>query len=484
MDTKKALIGLLLAALMILPVAAPFTSVAHADTYPENVSGNVIKIGMTISLSGKFDEEGKQALCGIKAAIDWYNNNGGIEVGGQTYKLQLVYYDDTSDKNQVTSLYSRLIDQDQVDFLLAPYSSGLTAAAAGVANDKHVLMLSHGGASDSIFEQGYQYVVQVLSPASKYFQSSIDLISEKIPDAKIAFIYEDASFSSAVIAGAKAYAQQKGLDIVYENKYSKDTQDFSSYIQAAMNAGANVLLGGGHFKDGKALVGQAYNMGWHLKFIGILVAPAQPAFYDELQDAANGVTYPAQWAMGLGYSPDMAQQLGLPWAGPTEEEWLNLFNQECPDLANKPAYQAAEAGAAIVFLVEGIKAAGQIDSTAVRQAMNNLDLMTFFGHLKIDPQTGKQIGHDMVVVQWQNGEKKVVYPESVAQAEPIVPPPNWWPQSQQGGGAQQNQTTGGGAGGGAAGGEEQGGGTSTGLIVGVIIVIIIIVAAAYYFAKK
>ncbi len=480
MDTKKTLIGLLIAVLMILPAATPFTLIAHADTYPENVSGNVIKIGMTISLSGKFDEEGKQALCGIKAAIDWYNNNGGIEVGGQTYKLQLIYYDDTSSKDQVTSLYSRLIDQDQVDFLLAPYSSGLTSAAAGVAEEKGVLMLSHGGASDSIFEQGYQYAVQVLSPASMYFKSSIDLISEKIPDAKIAFIYEDASFSSAVIAGAKAYAQQKGLEIVYENKYSKDAQDFSSYIQAAMNAGANVLLGGGHFKDGKALVGQAYNMGWHLKFIGILVAPAQPAFHDELQEAAEGVTYPAQWAMGLGYSPNMAQQMGLPWAGPTEDEWLTLFNQECPDLANKPAYQAAEAGAAIVFLVEGIKAAGQIDSTAVRQAMNSLDIMTFFGHLKIDPQTGKQIGHEMVVVQWQNGEKKVVYPESVAQAEPMVPPPNWWPQAGQGGGegGQQNQSTGGG------GGEEEGGGGNTGLIIGIVVVIIIVVAAAYFFAKK
>jgi len=136
MDKRKTLIGLLLALLMVLPIAAPFTSVAHADTYPEDVSGNVIKIGMTISLTGKFDEEGKQALCGIKAAIDWYNDQGGIEVGGQTYKLQLIYYDDTSSKDQVTSLYSRLIDQDQVDFLLAPYSSGLTAAAAGVATQR------------------------------------------------------------------------------------------------------------------------------------------------------------------------------------------------------------------------------------------------------------------------------------------------------------------------------------------------------------
>ncbi len=489
--TLSRLVVLLAIVALLASAAAPLVTLA--DTYPSSVNGNVIKIGMSISLTGKFASEGKQALCGVKAAIDYYNNNGGVTVGGKTYKLQLVYYDDQSSKDQVSSLYSKLITDDKVDFLLAPYSSGLTAAAAPLAEQYKKVMLSHGGASDSIFQQGYKYIAQILAPASKYFASTLDMLKEyqsQIGDIKIAFIYEDAAFSTAVINGAKQHAKELGLNIVYENKYQKGTTDFSSFIEAAKAKGANVLIGGGHFEDGKALVSQAHNLGWHLKFIGILVAPAQPQFYDELKDVANGVAYPAQWAVSLNYNPDTAKSMGLTWAGPTKDEWLSYFQKECPDI-EAPAYQAAEAGAAVTFLVEAVKAAGTLDSTAVRQAMNNLDLMTFFGRLKIDPQTGLQIGHKMVVVQWQNGKKVVIYPKEVAGANPLFMAPAWWPQqtstttqqthsttsTQQQTSSSPTQT-------GTSTTTKEKGGSNAALYAGVIVVIIIIIAAIWFATKK
>jgi branched-chain amino acid transport system substrate-binding protein len=481
--------------IIVASIASPLTAIA--STYPENVNGDVIKIGMSISLTGKFATEGKQALCGVKAAVDYFNNNGGVTVNGKTYKLQLYYYDDQSNKNQVTSLYSKLITSDKVDFLLAPYSSGLTAAAAPLAEQYKKVMLSHGGASDSIFQQGYKYVAQILAPASKYFASTLEMLKEyqnQVGDVKIAFIYEDNAFANAVMNGAKQEAQKLGLNVVYINKYQKGTTDFSSFISAAKAKGANVLIGGGHFEDGKALVSQAHNLGWHLKFIGILVAPAQPQFYDELKDVANGVSYPAQWDVSLNFSPDTAKKLGLTWFGPTKDQWLKYFKQECPDI-EKPAYQAAEAGAAIVFLVKAIETANSLDSTAVRQAMNNLDLMTFFGRLKIDPQTGLQIGHPMVVVQWQNGKQVVIYPKEVAHAQPLFMAPAWWPQSTQPSSTTQtsspsqtqtstpvqstssptsspSQTT------------SKKGGSNAALWASIIIIIIIIIGAAWYAMKK
>ena len=464
---SKAVAGLVLAALV---VAAPLSAmIAWAEVYPQNVSGNVIKIGMTISLTKKFATEGHQALCGIKAAIDWYNNKGGVDIGGTKYKLQLIYYDDQSSKDNVASLYEKLITQDKVDFLLAPYSSTLTLAALPVAEQHHKLILSHGGASDSIVNGNYKYIVQVLTHAGAYMEQAAILIAEKIPDAKVALIFENKPFAQAVKAGAKAALESKGVQIVYENDYEAGTTDFSQYIQAAMSKGANVLLGGGHYEDGKALVKQAHQLGWHLKFIDILVAPAQPKFYQELgADIANGVAYPSQWSPHAPYTPQKAQEMGLKWAGPTIDEWVKLFKQECPDL--EPAYQAAEAGAAIVYLVEAIKKAVEAngpqavkDSDLVRQAFNGLEIMTFFGPLKIDPQTGKQIGHPMLVMQWQNGTQKIVYPEAYAEAQPLIAPPNWWPQ--------QTQTT------------KQGGNLAVEAAI-VVIVVIIIAGAAYYFYKS
>jgi branched-chain amino acid transport system substrate-binding protein len=483
MEASRVLAGLVVAAVMLMAPAA--SMIALADTYPQQVSGNVIKIGMTISLTKKFASEGQQALCGIKAAVDWYNNKGGVDIGGTKYKLQLIYYDDQSSKDQVSSLYEKLITQDKVDFLLAPYSSGLTLAALPVAEQHHKLILSHGGASDSIVTGGYHYIVQVLTHASAYMSGVAVILKEKVPDAKVALIYEDKPFAKSVINGLKQALQEKGIPIVYDHPYQAGTTDFSSLIQDAMSEGANVLLGGGHYEDGKSLVKQAHDLGWHLKFIAILVAPAQPKFYTELgKDIAEGVAYPSQWSPNAPYTPQKAQEMGLPWAGPTINEWIQLFKQECPDL--QPAYQAAQAGAAIVYLVEAIKKAAEKygpdaikDSDKVREAFNDLHIMTFFGPLKIDPQTGMQIGHPMLIMQWQNGKQVIIYPKEYAQAEPLVAPPNWWPQAATssptgGAGAQQSTqsvTT-------------SKGGLSNAAIATIIIVIIIIIIAAVYLAKK
>ncbi len=483
MERARIIMAFFLAALM---VAGPLAMVAYADTYPEQVQGEVIKIGMTISLTGKYATEGKQALCGVKAVIKWYNDQGGVQIGDKTYKLQLIYYDDQSNKEQVASLYSKLITDDKVDFLLAPYSSGLTLAALPVAEQNKKLILSHGGASDSIVSQGYQYIVQVLTPASRYLESAVELIKNEIPDAKVALIFENAPFAQAVKKGAKDKLQQYGIPIVYEADYEKGTQDFSSFIQQAKQKGANVLLGGGHYVDGKALVSQAHKYQWSLKFLAILVAPAQPKFYQELgEDVVNGVAYPSQWSPHAKYSPALAQQEGIPWAGPTIDEFLNYFQQVCPDL-DQPAYQAAEAGAAIVYLVEAIKKAYETggeaairDSDAVRQAFNDLYIMTFFGPLKIDPATGKQVAHPMLLMQWQGNQRFIVYPPQYAEKSPLIAPPNW----QFGAGG-----AGGGAGGGGAGQQttttttQKGG--NTGLIVAIVVIIIIIAAGALLLRKK
>ncbi|MEB3806973.1 MAG: amino acid ABC transporter substrate-binding protein [Desulfurococcales archaeon] len=486
---KGMLFAMVLVALML---AGP---VAFADMYPESVSGDVIKIGMTISLSGKFATEGQQALCGVKAVIKWYNDQGGVDIGGKKYKLQLVYYNDESSKDNVASLYTKLITTDKVDFLLAPYSSGLTLAALPVAEQNNKLILSHGGASDSIVSKGYYYIVQVLTPASRYLEQAAVLVHDKIPNAKVALIFENAAFAQAVKKGLKSYLEKYGVNVVYEADYEPGTSDFSVYIQSAKQKGADVLLGGGHYEDGKALVKQAHDSEWSLKFIAILVAPAQPKFYDELGEGiVNGVAYPSQWSPKANYNPQAAQQAGLTWAGPTIDDYLNYFHQVCPDLES-PAYQSAEAGAAVVYLVEAIKKANEMfgadaikDSAKVREAFNDLKIMTFFGPLWIDPDTGKQMGHPMLLMQWQGKNRVIVYPPEYAEASPLIAAPNW-----QFGGAPATTTT-------------QApattttqpasptkttttttaakGGMSTGLVAGIVILIIIIVAVAWYAMSK
>lgn len=399
------------------PTTTPVT-----PTGPEE---ETLYFGAPISLSGKFAKEGQMSLWGMQVAAKWINDKGGLKVGDKVYKVEIKYYDDESKKEAVQSLIERLATVDKVKFILAPYSSGLTMAAAPIAEKYGVLMNSHGGASDYIFEQGYHYVVQTLSPASKYQTGFLDMVKALDPDAKrLALVYEDKEFSRAVHHAAKEYAQKLGYEIVYEKTYPAGTTDLSPILNELKAVNPDVLIGGGHFADGQLLAQQLAELNINIKAISILVAPALPAFYEALGMKAEGISAPAQWEIGVRYSPEVAEKLGVEWYGPTQEEFIAMFKEIAGEDV-EPSYQAAEAAAAVLSYAKAIEKAQSTDVDKVREAMNELEFMCVYGMWKIDPETGKQTGHEMVVIQWQNGERKIIWPESAANAKPCYPMPTW-----------------------------------------------------------
>jgi len=185
-----------------------------------------------------------------------------------------------------------------------------------------------------------------------------------------------------------------------------------------------VLIGGGHFKDSSYLVETAWKKGWRLKALGILVAPVFPEFYDRLGEMANYVMAPTQWEPSANYNPILATKIKVEWYGPPIDEFVHMYKNLTR--GEEPTYQAAEAAAAVLYLVRAIEEANSLDQKAVREAFNKLDILTFFGRLRIDPATGMQVAHEMLVIQWQDGKKVIVYPKDVAEADPVYPAGKWW----------------------------------------------------------
>jgi len=384
-----------------------------------------IKIGMTLSFKGKYTHESEMTLIGIKAGIKWVNEHGGVVIGDKRYNLTCIIYDDESDPKLVPELYSRLIERDKVDVLVGPYSSGLTMAAVAVTEEHGMVLVDINGVSDAIFQRGYKYIVLVHNRASDYMKSIVDmLVSLNDPDIKVALIFENSAFAVYAYNGAKEALQKYGIDIVYEKLYEKGATEFGSIISEAIASGANVLIGGGHYVDGEALTKQAWELGWKLKAIGIMIAPAIPSFYEELQEIAENVLAQEQWEIGVKYSPEVASELGIEWFGPTQEEFLEYCKQINPDTL--PTYHTALGFTGILLIKKAIEEAGSLNPDMIRSAFNRMHLMTFFGEFKIDPSTGLQIGHKMIVVQWQNGKKVIVWPPEAATGELIYPAPNWW----------------------------------------------------------
>jgi len=384
-----------------------------------------IVIGHPACLSGKYAKAGEQAVGGIKACVDWVNNvYGGVMVAGKKAPLEYKYYDCESKKEAVTSLIARLIAADKVDVVFSPYSSGLTLRGAPVAESRKMLYMDHGGANDQIFQQGFQYTVQTIGPGSSYHKGTLDMIHYFDPKAKkVALAYEDDEFARSVMGGAEIHAKKLGFDIVFKRTYPKGVTDLTPLLSALKPVKADFIIGGGHFEDGQLLNRQMADLDINVNALSLIAAATLPAFYDALTSMAEGVMGPSHWEYGVKYSAQGAQKAGLPWIGPNQDEFVSLFKKSVgKDMI--PDYHAAEAGAQVLAYVKAVEMSNSIDPGDVRKALGELRFMSFYGGWDVD-DTGLQVGHSMVDVQWQGGKRVIVWPLEAKTGDLYYPMPTF-----------------------------------------------------------
>lgn len=387
------------------------------------VAADKIVVGHPACLSGSQAKAGEQAINGIKAIVDWVNTTrGGVAVGGKKLMLEYKYYDCESKKEQVTSLLEKLITVDKVNFTIAPYSSGLTLAGAPIADKFRIIYMDHGGASDTIFKQGYEYIVQTIGPGTRYHVGTLEMLSKAAPkDKRLALAYKDDEFARSVMEGAKENAPRLGYEIVFERTYPKDVSDLTPLLSDLKASNPDVIIGGGHFPDGQLFARQLADLNIKPKALSLIAAVTLPAFKDALGGLANGTMGPSHWEYGVTFSKEKAEKAGETWIGPSQDEFVALFKKAAgKDLM--PEYHGAEAGASILALVLGVEKADSLDSDKVRKALGELKFTSFYGGWDVD-ETGKQIGHSMIDAQWQNGELKIVWPPDAATGNLIYPKP-------------------------------------------------------------
>lgn len=384
-------------------------------------------IGFTTSQTGKYNVSSTRQVNGLRLWMKQVNDAGGLKLAdGTVVRFSEVTYDDESNTDRVQELYTRIATEDNADFLISPYSSGLTAAASVIAEQNNKIMITTGAASDSTYQQGYTLVFQAYTPASRYLTGAVDLLMDADPAAKkVAFVYENSKFSTDVVSAAKAYAEEKGLEVVLFEGYDPETTDFGPFINKLVDAQPDAILGGGHFQDGSTFARQLYEKNVAVKFLTLLVAPPEPDFAD-LGDAAVGVIGPSQWEPLAAFTPESAAAAGLEWYGIGSEEFVSQYEAAYNE---EPSYHSAGGYVAGLILQKAIEEAGSLETEAVKAALENIDMLTFFGRIKFDTSEenhGLQIGHSMVYIQWQkdadgNLVKQVVWPKEGATAELIYP---------------------------------------------------------------
>ena len=381
------------------------------------LAADTIVFGAAISITGKTAKEGGYTRDGYQIAIDKINEMGGIKVGGKTYKLELKYYDDETKPERTAQLIEKLINEDKVNLILGPYGSSPTGTAAPLAEKYKIPMVEANGSAEAIFAKGYKYTFMILSPAKLYLRGIIDAVLAKDPKAKtVAILGENEAFSKEVAGGAKDYAKEKGMTVVYDELYPTNAQDVSALLTAIKGKNPDIILGSGHLQDSLLIVKQSKDLGVSPKAMGFSVGPSSPEFKANLGKSADYIFGATQWTEALKYNGDD------PWKTP--KAFGDAFRAKHADYKSIP-YQVAESAVAVIAYQKAIEKAGTIEPTKVRDALAAIDVMTFYGKIKFDAR-GVNIYKPMAAEQYQpDGNKYTVWPQDVAEKAILYPMPAW-----------------------------------------------------------
>ena len=356
-----------------------------------------IRIGATVSLSGRYSEPSAMVQNGYRLWEKQVNQRGGLL--GRPVKL--VVYDDRSDPDTAFRLYQQLIEGDRVELVLSPYGTPLTLQASQISETQQMVMLACSASGKAIWNRGYRYVFGMYAMADRYFIGLLDLMARQGHNS-VSIIHEASPFNIDVADGVENWAKRFGVTVNLKIAFAPGEKQLTPLIQRAAQANAHGLIISTYPPDGYRLLELMQAAGWRPKALGMTIAPIHPDFYRNAGPIADGIFGPSQW------EPDER----IPFPGTTK--FIKDFQTTYHKL---PSYHAGSAYAGCQILERAITDLQEIDHHRIRDYISSLDTVTVIGRFKVDHQ-GKQIGHNPILVQWQHGRKEIVYPTKMQTARP------------------------------------------------------------------
>ena len=198
-----------------------------------------VKIGMSMPQTGALGGGGKAALLALQMWVEDQNAKGGL-LGR---KIQFISYDDQTNPSLVPGIYTKLLDVDKVDLLIAPYGTNVTAPIMPLVKQRDLLLMGN-----------FSFDVNAQIRHDKWFNNApwgagalawggpFLEAAEKLGGKTIAFMAADAEFAQNLCTGARAIAKAKGLSTVYDQNYPPNSVDFSSIIRAVRAAKPDIVF--------------------------------------------------------------------------------------------------------------------------------------------------------------------------------------------------------------------------------------------------
>lgn len=376
-----------------------FVSTTLADHRP----GNVVVVGGTLALSGRYAEPAGRYLNAWTLYVDELNQRGGL-LG---HKVELKILDDRSDTRTAIELYEKLITANEVDLVQGPYSSAITDAVANVM-EVHKRPFVGSGASRVIWERGRRYIFSLPQAQAPAYQNGALHIARALGIKRIAILGQGSLFPRQTTAGTLELAEKLGMEIVFLRSYHKDEKDFTSLLKAIEASDAEAIFSNSYFADSVAQLRQMRELGINVTMFAGTVGPGLPKFTEELGDTAEFVLGSTQW--------EPRPTLGYPNMQGFIEEYEKRYGV-------MPNYHAAGGYGVMQILEAAVKHANSFEPEKVRDALASITVETIKGPYKADARGLSTM--EGLTFQIQNGRRVIVWPEYISEAKYMLPMPPW-----------------------------------------------------------
>ena len=396
-----------------------------------------IKIGVIFDYTGPFAAGGSQAAAiGTKIAIDMINEKGGVE----GFKIKPIYADAQSKAEIAINEATRLLEQEKVDLIMGVYSSAHCVPLAQKVDAAKKFMWANVCVASSVFKgKNLTHVFRAQVHSDQFGEASCSFLNEhakarlkKDPkDLKVAIIHEDGPYGSGVASGNEAVCKKYGMQVVLKEGYAATSPDLSSLVTKLRRARADVILHTGYNPDITLFWRQAREQG--LKWAALIGHGAGYGQFDKLS-AAFGKE--AEYIYNV--DPVAAQLLDpktlKPGLGDLTQEMVKRYKAESKATVVPPHTSMGFNQSWIFFtdvLPRAIKKYGGYDPEALRKASLETDIPvggTIQGYgVKFFPPGNEMAGQNErsspVVMQYQGGQTKIVWPTAIKTADPLLPIP-------------------------------------------------------------
>ena len=339
-------------------------------------SGEPIRIGLGMALTGGLAAVGKSGLLAMQIWAENVNAKGGL-LGRP---VRLIFYDDQSNPSTVPGIYTKLIDVDKVDLVISGYATNMVAPAMPIVMQKGRLffgLFSLGINVEYKYPKYFSMLVFGPDPKPEFSKGWFEIAMAQDPRPQtVALVTADAEFGRNALDGARQNVKKHGLKTVYDRAYPPTTVDFTPILRAVQATNPDIVYVASYPPDTVGLLRTINEIGLKTNmFGGALVGVATAALRQQLGPLLNGIVVGELW--------EPAPTMNVPgiW------EFLKQYQAKAPAEGVDPLgyFLPPFAYAEMQVLEQAIKAVGSLNEDKLAEYMHTHPFQTIVGEITFGP---------------------------------------------------------------------------------------------------